>query len=141
MEKTCAIIVRQLLCTTDLRINLHRPQQILHTYARSHVAFFVLPPCRGREVGATQTDDSCCHSNIRSTPIRQRFLAVSLEQTIERFLLSHSELSALDTRVVDTKERVDVVHGLCADVGKFLDLGSSILDLWLVSQPSRCISG
>jgi hypothetical protein len=52
-----------------------------------------------------------------------------LEETIQSFLLAYSEFTRLDTRVVDTEERVDVVHRLCPHIGKLLDLGSGILDL------------
>ena len=52
-----------------------------------------------------------------------------LQETIECFLLANSELAGLDTRVVDTEERVDVVHGLRAHVGELLDLGGRVLDL------------
>jgi hypothetical protein len=31
--------------------------------------------------------------------------------------------------VVYTQQGVDIVHGLCADVGELLDLGSGVLDL------------
>lgn len=54
------------------------------------------------------------------------------EQAVEGILLADSKLTALDTGVVDTEESVNVVHGLCSDVGKFLDLGSDVLDLVVV---------
>lgn len=52
------------------------------------------------------------------------------EQPVECFLLSDSELSGLNTGVVDTEKGIDIVHGLGTDVSELLDLGSGILDLW-----------
>lgn len=43
--------------------------------------------------------------------------------------------------MVDTQERVDVIHGLCADIGEFLDLGCGVLDLCRTGQASTCIPG
>ncbi len=51
------------------------------------------------------------------------------KKAIKRLLLPDGQFTRLDTGVVHTKERIDVVHGLCTDVRKFLDLGSSVLDL------------
>ena len=53
------------------------------------------------------------------------------EETVEGLLLTASELAALDARMVDTEEGVDVVHGLGTDVGKFFDLGGGVLDLFV----------
>ena len=53
---------------------------------------------------------------------------MSPQETIKGLLLSDRELTGLDAGVVDPQERVDVVHGLCPDVGKLLYLGSSIFD-------------
>ena len=52
-----------------------------------------------------------------------------LKQSIKSFLLSDLESAGLDARMVYTQQRVDVVHGLRAHVGEFLDLGCGILDL------------
>ena len=51
------------------------------------------------------------------------------EQSVQGFLLSDLESARLYARMVYTQQRVDVVHGLGADVGELLDLGRSILDL------------
>jgi hypothetical protein len=56
-------------------------------------------------------------------------IAMPLEQTVECLLLSDFKLTRLDARMVDTKKCVDVIHGLCSDIGEFLDFGSGILDL------------
>ena len=56
-------------------------------------------------------------------------LAVLLEQTVKSLLLANSELARLDTGVVHTKERVDIVHGLGSDISKLLNLSCGILDL------------
>jgi hypothetical protein len=36
--------------------------------------------------------------------------------------------------VVNTENHVDIFHGLCSDIGKFLDLGSGVLDLFIVHR-------
>ncbi len=56
-------------------------------------------------------------------------LAVLPQQTIKGFLLAYGQFARLDARVVDTEERVDIVHGLSANVSEFLDLGCRVLDL------------
>ena len=56
-------------------------------------------------------------------------LSVLAQETIERLMLSNGELAGLDARVVDTEQRVDVVHGLRTDVRELLDLGGGVLDL------------
>lgn len=53
-----------------------------------------------------------------------------LEEAVESFLLADGELARLDSRVINTEERVDVIHRLCADVGELLDLGCGIFDLY-----------
>ena len=58
-----------------------------------------------------------------------RLFAVSAQQSVQRLLLSDRKLSRLDSRVVNPQQRVNVVHGLRANVGQLLDLGRSILDL------------
>lgn len=60
----------------------------------------------------------------------QCLVTVPLEKAIQSFLLADGEFARLDTRVIDTEERIDVVHGLCPHICELLDLGSSILDLW-----------
>jgi hypothetical protein len=40
----------------------------------------------------------------------------------------------LNTSVVNTENHVDIFHRLCSDIGKFLDLGSCILDLFVVER-------
>ena len=48
----------------------------------------------------------------------------------------------MNTRVVDTKESINVVHRLCANVGELLDLSSDIFDLTInVSELSPRLSG
>lgn len=61
------------------------------------------------------------------------------EETVEGLLLASHELAALDTRVIDTEEGVDVVHGLCPDVGKLLDLGGDILDLVVAQREAELL--
>ena len=56
-------------------------------------------------------------------------LLVLAEQPVESFLLADSKLSRLNSRVVDTEEGVNVVHGLRTDVRELLDLSCGILDL------------
>lgn len=51
------------------------------------------------------------------------------EEAVEGLSVTDDKLARPDPGVVDTQERVDVVHGLCAHVGEFLDLASGILDL------------
>ena len=58
---------------------------------------------------------------------------MSPQETVKSLLLSNSKLARLDAGMVDPQERIDIIHGLCADVGKFLDLGCGILDL-IVSE-------
>lgn len=58
-----------------------------------------------------------------------RLVAVLFEEAVKRLLLSDSEFARLDTRVIYPEEGVDVVHGLCADISEFLDLGGGVLDL------------
>ena len=52
-----------------------------------------------------------------------------LEQAVESLLLASDKFAGLDARVIDTEERVDVVHRLGADVRELLDLGGDVLDL------------
>ena len=51
------------------------------------------------------------------------------QQTVKGFPVADLQLSGGDTGVVDTEQRIDVVHGLRADVRELLDLGSCVLDL------------
>ena len=51
------------------------------------------------------------------------------QEPIQRLLLPNRQFSRLDTGVVHTKERIDVIHGLRADVCEFLDFGGGVLDL------------
>ena len=60
---------------------------------------------------------------------RHAALSVLAQQAVERLALARGELAGLDARVVDTQERVDVVHRLRADVRELLDLGGDVLDL------------
>ena len=57
--------------------------------------------------------------------------AVLLEQSVKSFLLSNLESARLDARMVHAKQRVDVVHGLCAHIGELLDLSRGVLDLFV----------
>ena len=52
-----------------------------------------------------------------------------LQEAVKSFLLTNGKLTGLDTGVIDTKERVNIVHRLSTDVSELLNLGSSILDL------------
>ena len=52
-----------------------------------------------------------------------------LQEAVKSFLLTNGKLTGLDTGVIDTKERVNIVHRLSTDVSEFLDLGSGVLDL------------
>lgn len=56
-------------------------------------------------------------------------VVVLLEEAVEGGLLSNGQFAGLDTRVVHTEERIDVVHRLSAHIGELLDLGGGILDL------------
>lgn len=56
-------------------------------------------------------------------------LSVLAQKTVESLLLSNSELTRLDARMIDTKERVDIIHRLCTDICELLDLSGRILDL------------
>ncbi len=56
-------------------------------------------------------------------------LAYLVQQRLQLGLLTYLELPRDDSRVVDTKNRVNVLHGLRSYISKLLDLGSSILDL------------
>ena len=69
---------------------------------------------------------SLCRGTGRSS---MGLIAVSLEQTIECFLLSNCELTRLNAGMIDTKQGVDVVHWLRSDISEFLDLRSGVLDL------------
>lgn len=68
-------------------------------------------------------------------------MTVLLEKCIKGLLLANSKLARLDAGVVHTQEGVNIVHGLCADVGKLLNLGGSILDLDIadrLANGTRC---
>lgn len=54
---------------------------------------------------------------------------MSIQQTVKCRLLSDSEFARLDARMVDTKQRINIIHGLCSNVSKFLNFGSSVLNL------------
>lgn len=54
-----------------------------------------------------------------------------LEELIQYFRLSDLEIAGLDGSMVNPQDLVDIFHGLCPDIGKLLDLGSSILDLFI----------
>ena len=71
--------------------------------------------------------------NRRSFRDGMLLCTVFAEQTIQRLLLSDGKLTGLDTGVIDTQERVDVVHGLCPDISELLDFGGGVLDL-LIGQ-------
>ncbi len=51
------------------------------------------------------------------------------QEPIQGFLLTYGQFTGLDAGVVDTKEGIDIIHGLGTDVRKFFDLGCRILDL------------
>lgn len=57
-------------------------------------------------------------------------LAMLAQEAVQRLLLANRELARLDAGMVHPEQRVDVVHGLRADVCELLDLGSSVLDLY-----------
>jgi hypothetical protein len=57
-----------------------------------------------------------------------------LEELVENSRLSDLEITRLNTSVVNTENHVDIFHRLCSDIGKFLDLGSCILDLFVVER-------
>lgn len=57
-----------------------------------------------------------------------------LEQSVEDGGLADLKVTTLDTGVVNTEDHVDVLHRLCSNVGELLDLGSSILDLYIICQ-------
>jgi hypothetical protein len=59
------------------------------------------------------------------------------EETVESLLLTASKLAALNARMVDTKEGIDVVHGLRSDVGELLDLSGDVLDLVIVEGKAK----
>jgi hypothetical protein len=52
-----------------------------------------------------------------------------VEQALQNLLLTDLEGTADNSRVVDTQDRIDIVHALRPHVGQLLDLGGSILDL------------
>ena len=62
-----------------------------------------------------------------------------LEQPIKGFLLTDSELPRLNPRVVNTEERINIVHGLGTDVGELLDLGGGVLDLFKAEKERQSI--
>lgn len=57
-----------------------------------------------------------------------------LEQSVEDGGLADLKVTTLDTSVVNTEDHVDVLHRLCSNVGELLDLGSSVLDLYIICQ-------
>jgi hypothetical protein len=57
-----------------------------------------------------------------------------LNELVENSRLPNLELVIDNGSVVDTQNRVDILHGLCAHIGHLLDLGSDILDLGMVSE-------
>ena len=61
------------------------------------------------------------------------------EETVKGLLLAAGELAALDARVVDAKEGVDVVHGLRSHVGELLDLGGDVLDLVVIEREAELL--
>ena len=52
-----------------------------------------------------------------------------LQETVEHLPVADRELAAHDARVVHAQDGVDVLHALCADIGKILDLRRRVLDL------------
>ena len=61
------------------------------------------------------------------------------EQAVEGFLLPDLEGTRLYTRVVYAQQRVDVIHGLSADIGKLLDLGRGVLDFIITELQSELL--
>lgn len=61
------------------------------------------------------------------------------EQAIEGFLLPDLEGTRLDARMVYTQQRVDVIHGLSAHIGKLLDLSRGVLDLVITELQSELL--
>lgn len=61
------------------------------------------------------------------------------EQAIEGFLLPYLEGTRLDARMVYTQQRVDVIHGLSAHIGKLLDLSRGVLDLVITELQSELL--
>ena len=54
-----------------------------------------------------------------------------VEQLVEDGRLADLERTRLDGGVVDTKDHVDILHRLRSDIGKLLDLGSGVLNLFV----------
>ena len=54
-----------------------------------------------------------------------------LEELVQYFRLSNLETTRLNGSMVNPQDLVNIFHRLCPDIGKLLDLGSSILDLFI----------
>jgi hypothetical protein len=61
------------------------------------------------------------------------------QQAIEGFLLPDLEGTSLDARMIYTQQRVDVIHGLSAHIGKLLDLSRGVLDLVITELQSELL--
>ena len=61
------------------------------------------------------------------------------EQAVEGFLLPNFEGTRLDARMVYTQQRVDVIHGLSAHIGKLLDLSRRVFDLVITELESELL--
>lgn len=57
------------------------------------------------------------------------FVPVSNQKTIQRLLLSHCQLSGLDSGMVDPQQRVNVIHRLRPNIRELLDFSGCVLYL------------
>ena len=74
----------------------------------------------GRRSGSADRVGSALHGGA---------VSVLAQEAVKGLPMSDNEFARLNARVVDTKEGVDVIHGLSADVRKLLNLSGRILDL------------
>ena len=65
----------------------------------------------------------------RAVTARHGALSVLTQQAVESLLLANGQLAGLNAGVVDTEQRIDVVHRLRADIRELLDLRGDVLDL------------
>lgn len=77
-------------------------------------------------LGEASLDGRCYDCQLDPTRSERTHL---LDQLVEHFRLSDLELAVDDGSVVNTQNRINVLHRLCANIGELLDLGSRILDL------------
>lgn len=57
---------------------------------------------------------------------------MSLEELVEHLSIADGEFTSDDSRVIYAQDGIHILHTLGPDVGKFLNLGGGILDLFQV---------